>query len=157
MTVPTDRAQRTRIRLPPGAYGLRNSIFSIAVCCEGKRPLLLQETLAQMVWVTLQNGTLNGYAQLHAAVLMSDHAHLLVQVQDLDLVTAISRWKSFTTKLYRDYGGRGPLWQRSFYDHGIRAGEDLFAAALYIVQNPHRAGMADRERFTWSRWGPFSP
>ena len=69
---------------------------------------------------------------------MPDDVHLLVQVQELDLVTAVSRWKSLTTKRILDSGARGALWQRSFYDHGIRADEDLNAAALYIVQNPLR-------------------
>jgi len=152
MTAPKDHPQRKRIRLPAPAYGLCNSIFSVTVCCAGKAPLLSQETLAQEIWATVHSGTLNGYADLHAIALMPNHAHLLVQVQNLDLLTAISRWKSFTTKIFRDNGGEGPLWQRSFYDHGIRAAEDLYAAALYIVQNPQRAGIPDRMRFTWSRW-----
>jgi REP element-mobilizing transposase RayT len=104
------------------------------------------------IWETVDSGSLGGYAGLLAVALMPDHVHLLVQVQDLDLVTAVSRWKSLTTKRYRDSGAQGPLWQRSFYDHGIRANEDLNAAALYMVQNPMRAGMPDRAQFTWSSW-----
>ena len=153
MTVARDKPKRKGIRLPDSAYGLRNTTFSITVCCAGKAPLLSQEKLAEEVWATVHSGSLNGYAPLHAVALMPDHVHLLVQVRELNLVVAISRWKSFTTKLYRDLGGQGHLWQRSFYDHGIRAGEDLHATAMYIAQNPHRAGMADRARFTWSSWG----
>jgi putative transposase len=38
---------------------------------------------------------------------------------------------------------RRVLWQKSYYDHACRRGEDLTAAARYIVRNPVRSGLVD--------------
>ena len=33
-------------------------------------------------------------------------------------------------------GRSGPIWQRNYYDHIIRSGEDLDAIRRYVVENP---------------------
>ena len=38
----------------------------------------------------------------------------------------------------------GPIWQKGYYDHGLRREEDLRTTARYIVANPLRAGIVKR-------------
>jgi hypothetical protein len=40
-------------------------------------------------------------------------------------------------------GNNQSLWQKSFYDHGLRSEEDLKGIARYIVANPLRAGLVE--------------
>ena len=144
--------QRKHIRLPKESYGIRGKIFSVTVCCLDHLPHLAEEHLSDSIRETLADGTVGGHARLIAFALMPDHVHLLVEITDLNLIDAVSRWKAYTTTLFRRAGSAGPLWQRSFYDHGIRKQEDLFQAAAYIVDNPRRAGLPNREKFAWSIW-----
>jgi len=149
--------QRRRIRLPRQAYGIRGQIFSVTVCCSDGQSHLDDESLSGAIQEALAGGTLCGHARLFAFALMPDHVHLLAEIGDLNLIDAIARWKSYTTTLFRRVGGVGPLWQRSFYDHGIRTPEDLVVAAAYIVDNPKRAGLPGRGKYAWSTWSPARP
>ena len=51
-------------------------------------------------------------------------------------------WKSFIgVEINRQLSRSGPLWQKEYYDHLIRNGEQLKRAVRYTVENPLRAGM----------------
>src|SRR6266700_5785077 len=54
------------------------------------------------------------------------------------LFEAIGAFKSISTiKVNRLLGRRGvPLWQRSYYEHIVRTGEDLRKIQRYILENP---------------------
>jgi REP element-mobilizing transposase RayT len=40
-------------------------------------------------------------------------------------------------------GGKGTLWQTSFYDHGIRGSQDFEATVVYILDNPVKAELVE--------------
>jgi REP element-mobilizing transposase RayT len=54
------------------------------------------------------------------------------------LFDVIGAFKSISTiKVNRLMGRRGvPLWQRSYYEHIVRTGEDLRKIQRYILENP---------------------
>ncbi len=84
---------------------------------------------------------------------MPDHLHLLVQSPGEG--TTISRFvqglKSMTTRLHWKLGGVGKLWQRGFYDHILREGEDLTTVGEYIFNNPLRKGLVESaEKYPYS-------
>jgi len=94
-------------------------------------------------------------SNLFAVCLMPDHVHLLQGVIRENLIDLIRRWKTFTTNRLYATGISGNIWQRSFYDHAMRDGEDLMAAARYIVENPVRAGLVKEISdylYTWHKW-----
>ena len=74
---------------------------------------------------------------------MPNHVHLLIGVKEMDLVEVIRRWKLYTTNQLHKAGLRGKIWQRSFWDHGMRKNEDIQKTARYVLGNPVRAGLAD--------------
>ena len=80
-----------------------------------------------------------------AWVIMPDHVHWLFQLGErLDLSAAVKRFKARSAHRVNAYlDRRGPLWQKAFYDRGIRDNEDIRGIARYIVANPLRAGLVE--------------
>jgi REP element-mobilizing transposase RayT len=72
---------------------------------------------------------------------MPDHCHLLVSSHDggclQDFVRHFMQLSGYRYK--REHGAQ--LWQISYYDHVLRADEDLPLIARYIWDNPVRAGL----------------
>jgi putative transposase len=98
---------------------------------------------------------LNRKSDLIAVCVMPDHVHLLLSALRENLIKLIGRWKSYTTHLVQLQGRVGKLWQRSFYDHGLRGDEDLIKVAEYIVYNPVRKGLVHEWRdypYSWHKW-----
>jgi putative transposase len=77
-----------------------------------------------------------------AYTFMPDHLHLLVQgrTDDADLrrFCKAARQRA-TVALNR---GR-TLWQDGFFEHTLRADEDVEIVAMYIAANPVRAGLVE--------------
>jgi REP element-mobilizing transposase RayT len=84
-------------------------------------------------------------ARLHLCCLMPDHTHLIVQIATKSLIDVVRDLKSVTTRIAWQHGNSGALWQKSFYDHGVRDVADFDAIVAYILDNPVRAGLAE----TW--------
>ncbi len=81
---------------------------------------------------------------------MPDHQHLIVsgRQKNSDIWSAIAKYKQKTGFwLSKNTSLR---WQKDFYDHAIRSGEDVAAQAKYILDNPVRKGLAE----SWEEY-PF--
>jgi len=78
-----------------------------------------------------------------AWVLMPDHWHGIVRLEEGDLSKVVGKMKSLVTKAFRDEGRESPLWQRAFHDRALRREDDLRAVARYVIANPVRAGIVD--------------
>lgn len=94
-------------------------------------------------------------SDLMAVCVMPDHVPLLLAPAVENLIDLIGRWKSYTTHLVKVQEKIGRLWQRSFYDHGLRKEEDLVKVAEYIVSNPVRKGLVENVKdypFVWHKW-----
>ena len=81
-----------------------------------------------------------------AWVLMSDHAHWLIQLGETEgLESLVSRLKGNSArKANAALGRRGPVWQRGFFDRALRSDDDLQVVARYVIANPLRAGLVQR-------------
>ena len=82
-------------------------------------------------------------------VFMPDHLHLIVSGSGSDSVlhAMVKMFKQKTTHRVRE-GGRDLQWQKDFYDHIIREGEDYGAQVRYMLRNPVRRGLCER----WEDW-----
>jgi REP element-mobilizing transposase RayT len=147
--------RRKRIRLSREAYALAGQVFFLTLCTARRRRVFGDARLATRAFESLLHGPLCLEADLLAVCLMPDHLHLLMAPKDTNLVTLVSRWKTYTTNLLHTMGVRGAVWQRSFYDHALRRAEDIKATAEYIVNNPVRKGMVCDWRlypYAWHAW-----
>ena len=77
-----------------------------------------------------------------AAVIMPNHVHLILALRSPDesITKILGAWKSVTTRrinLMDGTPGRR-IWQRSFYDHGIRTDDERLQTMRYIEENPQK-------------------
>lgn len=81
-----------------------------------------------------------------AWVVMPDHLHWLFQLGETkSLSNVIKDLKGRTAIELNAYLQRkDTIWQRGFYDHGLRKEEDIKKIARYIVANPLRAGLVEQ-------------
>jgi REP element-mobilizing transposase RayT len=81
--------------------------------------------------------------KLFAWCVMPNHVHVVFQpLGEWELARILHSWKSFTAhRVLREFGIRGTFWQREYYDHLIRDGEQFSRAVKYVVENPRRAGL----------------
>ena len=135
---------RRKIRLPRDAYARRGAGFHVIVSCYRQQRIFSNPIYAQPIYPCVVSEKLPQQLKLYAAVLMPDHLHLLVAVTDTNLIEILRLWKSHTAKLLKRLGFRNQVWQRSFWDHGIRNKRDLIQTAKYILENPLRLGLAVR-------------
>ncbi len=94
--------------------------------------------------------------ELHAAVVMPDHVHLLCTPMEkskgewwsiADLMHSI---KGYTAKeINRHRGTEGIVWQREYFDRIIRSESDYWEKWDYIVTNPQRRGLGEEYAWVW--------
>jgi putative transposase len=109
-----------------------------------RRALLAAGSLAREVVDLLKQEAVRAEMVLFAYCLMPDHIHLLVVPEvNGEVIGFVQQLKGRTTRAYWSTGGAGRLWQRGFYDHILRRGEDLEGVARYILGNPVRKGLAE--------------
>jgi len=87
-----------------------------------------------------------GEASMLAWVLMPDHAHWLIELNEHDVLGAVvNRIKSASARhANRVLERQGALWSAAYHDHALREEDDLPDTARYVVANPLRAGLVKR-------------
>ncbi|MFH2056678.1 MAG: transposase [bacterium] len=81
---------------------------------------------------------------LLAYVVLPEHLHALIRLEDADISQIVKRFKLKFSGLYRSKLGlqRGRVWQYRFWDHIIRDEDDLRRHLDYIHFNPVKHGLA---------------
>jgi REP element-mobilizing transposase RayT len=96
--------------------------------------------------------------ELHAAVVMPDHVHLIYSPLRRE-----DGWSYSLPEIMKAIKGRsarqinmalnskGPVWQEEFFDHVLRSNDSLVDRVDYVCQNPVRAGLVKAEaEYSWS-------
>jgi putative DNA methylase len=90
--------------------------------------------------------------QLHAFVIMPNHAHMLVTPR-VPLPELTRTVKSYSAKQANQILGLTgqPFWQEESYDHLVRNQREFERIKLYVENNPVRAGLVCQpEDYPWS-------
>jgi putative transposase len=123
----------------------RDAMFFITICALNRNentfclPEIGQIILDSIRW---RNEQKIWYCEL--AVLMPDHVHLVLNFPDeTGMPKVIRDWKSWLAKKH------AILWQENYFDHRLRGDEQYGEKALYVLQNPVRAGFVKRPE-DWS-------
>src|ERR1019366_125557 len=78
--------------------------------------------------------------RLLAWVIMPNHVHALIEIQETPLPPIGRSWKSYTAnEANRLLGRTGTFWQREYFDRYMRDPEHLAKAIRYIENNPMKA------------------
>ena len=112
-------------------------------CVVGDRkPVFVDFNLCRSLVKEMMHLEAGGMLTWLAWVIMPDHLHGLVTLENGSLSQSIKLLKGRTARKINAILGTGsPLWQPGFYDRALRKEEDRVALARYIVANPLRAGL----------------
>jgi len=140
---------RKNIRLPRASYQQGHAFF-ITINTHQNYPWFSKyPELSDYIIQIMRQMAEERKAMLYAWCIMPDHIHLLLQ--DKDIVEFVRLFKGRMTPKARALEPDRKLWQRSFYDHGLRQEESLEDVALYIWENPVRKGIVDEPtEYGWS-------
>jgi REP element-mobilizing transposase RayT len=139
-------APRKIIRLSQSKYIGRN-IYFLTFCCEGRRQLFRDQSLASNILSTLKNISESNAFLVHGYCLMPDHFHLIVKGarDESDLIHFAKTLKQLTAFRRKEKTGER-LWQRRYYDHILRPNDSLDQVLWYVWLNPVRAGLCTDAR-----------
>lgn len=117
--------------------------YFITVVCDERRQRFQDSTVASAVVEKLRARELWGDSIVLCCVLMPDHLHFLVELgQDRTLSRLMQRVKAVLALVAHEVdGGGGRFWMPGYHDRALRAEEDAFGVARYIIWNPVRAGL----------------
>lgn len=113
----------------------------------------VRDDLNQLILDTLHSEQKRQQCAVFTYCLMPDHLHFLVSPRHdgTSVLTFTDQFKGKATNGSWAVGWRGKLWQPRYYDHIVRAEEDLRAIAEYILNNPVRKGLVERAKdWRWS-------
>ncbi len=142
-----DHQKRKHPRLKTFNYA-SGGMFCITICTQGKQKILGEIVDSELAYVRLS--PLGHIVQeliqriptayhgviVHSSVVMPNHAHILLQISEIEpvsLFTVIRSLKTFTSKQW----GK-PVWQRSYFEHVVRDEQDAMRCWKYIEENPKK-------------------
>jgi REP element-mobilizing transposase RayT len=140
----------------------QGGVYFVTICTQGRLPVLSTVTdgaiqllplgeIVSRTWLWLEQQY--GYISLDAFVIMPNHLHGILAIHEQTdirtkpLGSLVGAFKTVSTKAVnerRKTPGEG-FWQRSFYEHIVRAEADLDRIRTYIADNPAR--WADDEEY----------
>ena len=132
-------------RLRIGRYTESNRIYLLTTNTHDRKPIFKDFTLGRAVVHQFRCAQNQGTAKSLAWVVMPDHFHWLVELQQGSLADLMQKTKSMSTKTVNQFTGRKvTLWQKGFHDRALRREEDLVKVARYVVANPLRSGLVEK-------------
>ncbi|MBI5770062.1 MAG: transposase [Verrucomicrobia bacterium] len=139
--------------LRTGRWSQADADYFVTGCLQRPATGLTSEPLATMVQARLHELETSGYWKLRSSVLMPDHFHLLVTLGPQgNLSEAMRQFKGPLAPMLRK---QGVSWQKNFYDHHLRNGDERLPTFLYIFLNPYRANLIPTGRkWPWYFCGP---
>ena len=145
--------------MPPGRKKLPHGIplwvkdgalYFITICTRprGQNQLCQAETAAWIHDAFLFREQ-QGVWWVHLLLLIPDHLHVVMSfAQEPGLLHSISQWKRYAAR------ARGLCWQRDFFEHRLRDGDNRVEKAHYIRMNPVRAGLVAKPEdwpYVWAK------
>ncbi|WP_095119929.1 transposase [Pseudomonas sp. Irchel s3f10] len=131
-------------RLRAGRYAEPNRIYLLTTNTLGREPIFADFALGRLVVHQFRRAQNLGLAKSLAWVVMPDHFHWLIELENCSLKKLMRETKSLVTReVNMSIHRKGPLWQQGFHDRALRREEDLVKMARYVVANPLRAGLVE--------------
>jgi REP element-mobilizing transposase RayT len=139
-----NQSGRKRIRLDSSSYSVPGTVWHVTIATSNRRPIFSDPIAAAKAIETIRDRCLKSRSVELLTCVMPDHVHLLVQIDRANLVDLVRAIKSILGIWCRRNGlGSDDVWQRSFYDTGIRNEPAMNEAVAYILDNPVKAGLAE--------------
>ena len=133
--------QKPRLRRLDRVF-VHSPIYFITACSVDRRPILDCEPVHDAFRIFCLNSPQHG-AWIGRYVLMPDHLHLFVSVDEISLSNWVKSLKNTLSKTLSSLGCDAPHWQKGFFDHSLRSGESYSQKWDYVRENPVRAGLVE--------------
>jgi len=141
--------ERKSIRFRDYDYST-GGLFFITICTQGHKCILGRVKDYEIELSPFGNSVLkrwlsfeNANIKLHEFVIMPNHFHAIIKLEQFSLGDLICDFKSLTTRDFiegvKDKGWPRfdkRIWQRNYFEHIIRNEKSLFKIAEYIENNP---------------------
>ena len=124
--------------LRKGRYSEPNRLYLVTAVTLNRNPVFRDLRAARVLINTMRSEFLRNQVNTYAYVVMPDHFHWLLQLNEEDLSQVVGRVKRLTAQQI----GRA-IWQDGFHDRAVRQEDDLKSMARYVIANPLRAGLAE--------------
>ncbi len=141
-------------RLTNYDYSIDRPIHA-TICTNNKKALFQSKNSAEPIIDEFLKTAKDLKFRILCYCLMPDHLHIVVSPGNsgLGLSKFLNIFKGRASAIFRKRFGIGNLWQRSAFDHVIRADEDLKVIIEYILNNPVREGITESAGdYPYSRW-----
>jgi REP element-mobilizing transposase RayT len=131
-------------QLRKGRFSETGRAYLVTAVTNERKTVFHDWILARLLVAELREASETGFVESLAWVIMPEHLHWRIMLQEATLAAVIHRVKSRSAiSINKRKGTNGRLWQKGFHDRAIRRDKDLRAAARYIVANPLRAGITE--------------
>lgn len=128
----------------------QDSPIYFVTACAAKRGHLLANRIIHNAFETFASSSSNHGAWVGAYVLMPDHLHLFVAIDDEKIT--LSKWikslKGTLSSKLREQRSAAPYWQKGFFDHVLRSSDSYSEKWDCVRDNPVRAGLVK----CWEEW-----
>ncbi|MFQ3225927.1 MAG: REP element-mobilizing transposase RayT [Lentimonas sp.] len=132
-----------------GRVSIPDTRYFITLGTESRKTNLTNPITASAILNTWRAQHSTGDFTFHCATIMPDHIHWLCTLgTQLTLAQTISKFKSNTKDVMEQ---AGLSWQRSYYDHRLRADDAMEPFSKYIFLNPYRKQLLTISQ-TWPHW-----
>jgi REP element-mobilizing transposase RayT len=132
-------------QLRAGRHSQSGQIYLLTAVTHLREPLFSDWRSGRLVVDQFRLARAEGRAESLAWVVMPDHFHWLVELQNGTLAQLMLATKSRSAREINAHLGRsGKLWQKGFHDRALRREENLLTVARYIIANPLRAELVGR-------------
>jgi REP element-mobilizing transposase RayT len=122
-----------------GRWSSVNTDYFLTCCTEGRWVGLANPGLLGAIGQVQQQMESEARWRVRVSTVMPDHVHILATLGAAgELPVVVRLFKGRLAPALRTSGLR---WQRGFYDHRMRPGEDRLPVFRYIFMNPYRAGL----------------
>lgn len=136
--------QRKHPRLPTDNYSLPGSVCSVTFATKDRRPIFADHVVARAAIDILRDQSQATGVKVFGYCLMPDHVHLVISPShSCDVMTFVGRVKNLMQREAWRHGVQGAIWQKSFWDHLLRADEQVEVVVGYVLRNPMRRGLVD--------------
>ncbi|QXE11512.1 MULTISPECIES: REP-associated tyrosine transposase [Pseudomonas] len=140
------------MRNPPNSHRLRRGrcselgrAYLIITVVHQRRRIFSDWQVGRLLIAELRRAHDQRWVDSIAWVVMPDHLHWLVQLEEIHIERLMQAVKSRSTlTINRALNRKGAFWQTGYHDHAIRDGENLKPYARYIIANPLRAGLVEK-------------
>jgi REP element-mobilizing transposase RayT len=151
------RSAKGHKNLRKGRHSQEGNYYSVTICCNDKKQLLVEKKVFDVLYDSFMWFGQNDYIEPILIVVMPDHIHLIYQLCEKKSLSQIMKsFKEYTGRMIkRDANLTASVWQKQFYDHGIRINEGLDEIIKYCWLNPVRAGIVEKPDdypFWWCKY-----